>query len=224
MGKKTVDGRRFIYLFSEEPRPRPPPDYELTSISHSIARAGCCGFNHAPYDKKLKYDDEDVPESDPHAPNSRRQKDPGGEYIVRTTVTLLRLGSQTCEFCRILLSGLDQYRQQWTEKWNEFVKYDYQVGHYSDYETTDDPKLKADLQEAVASRPIDEMQIYFRLSCPMEGGFVTGQLSIEPQKDSYNTPNRPFPDRVLLVLEYYTLGGETSFHPVVPAVGLVSIS
>lgn len=200
MGKKTGDGRRWVYVHKEKPSTR-QPNYERTIISQRANLTGTCGFRHAPYIFDIDLGDVDVSES---AVDSSVD---GPIFTVWTTVALLTEGAKSCEFCYTIWLGLQQYRFFWECKWNR-LNYLYALQDHVDEYTEEQYYLLAneniDGFEPVADRPVDERRVFLSLNYTRNIGYLEARLLIEPRGNSTYDRNE-----LLIALDYFTLEGET---------------
>lgn len=200
MGKKTGDGRRWVYVHKEKPSTR-QPNYERTIISQRANLTGTCGFRHAPYIFDIDLGDVDVSES---AVDSSVD---GPIFTVWTTVALLTEGAKSCEFCYTIWLGLQQYRFFWECKWNR-LNYLYALQDHVDEYTEEQYYLLAneniDGFEPVADRPVDERRVFLSLNYTRNIRYLEARLLIEPRGNSTYDRNE-----LLIALDYFTLEGET---------------
>ncbi len=203
MGKKTGDGRRWVYLHKEKPSIR-QPNYERTIISQRADLTGSCGFRHAPYLCDIDLGDADESESavDPSID--------GPNFTVWTTVALLAEGAKSCEFCYNIWLGLQQYRDWWEIKWNRFTRlYDLQ-DHVDKYTEEEYYYLANEIMNSfepvVPDRLVDERRVYLSLNYERKIGYLKARLLIKPRgKSTYDR------NQLLIALDYFTLEGEVHF-------------
>ena len=160
MGKKTGDGRRWVYVQRQNPSTR-QPNYERTIISRQANLTGSCGFRHAPYVSDIDLGDAD-------ASGAAVDLSDGTNFTVWTTVALLTEGAKSCEFCYTIWVGLQQYRACWEFKWNRLNYLDALQDHVPEYTKEQYYSLANENMngsEPVASRLVDERRIYLSLSC-----------------------------------------------------------
>ena len=199
MGKKTGDGRRWIYVHKGNPSNR-QPNYERTIISQRETLSGSCGFRHAPYTSDIDLGDSDASES------AIEPSVDGTIFAVWTTVALLTEGAKSCEFCYTIWLGLQKYRVWWESRWNRLNYLDALADHSDEYTEEEYYRLANENPngfEPVADRLVDERRIFLSLNYKQKNGYVEARLVVEPRGNSTYDRNR-----LLIALDYFTLEGE----------------
>lgn len=180
MGKKTGDGRRWVYVHREKPSTR-QPNYERTIISQRANLTGSCGFRHAPYISDIDLGDVNVSESAVDCSVD------GPIFTVWTTVALLTEGAKSCEFCYTIWLGLQQYRFLWECKWNR-LNHLYALQDHVDEYTEEQYSSLANENiygfEPVADRLVDERRFFLSLNYTRKIGYLEARLLIEPRGNS----------------------------------------